>query len=260
MSNKIIIFISIIVVVIIIGAGTTLWPQLISAPEKQILNFEDCVVGGNPIMETYPRQCRHGDQTFVENVSLSMSREEAVQIAGETQECTTVGIPTAEISYNEGTKTWWIDLVRTPELETDGCHPACVVSEETKTAEVNWRCTGAIPDDGGDQGILPFDSGVQGQVLLGPVCPIMQNPPLPECADKPYQTTVQVIAIGSPKSSPFATVESDEDGRYKILLPPGEYGIQPVRKSPLPRCETRNITIKPNEIQELNLSCDSGIR
>ena len=134
MSNKIIIFISIIVVVIIIGAGTTLWPQLISAPEKQILNFEDCVVGGNPIMETYPRQCRHGDQTFVENVSLSMSREEAVQIAGETQECTTVGIPTAEISYNEGTKTWWIDLVRTPELETDGCHPACVVSEETKTA------------------------------------------------------------------------------------------------------------------------------
>ncbi len=48
--------------------------------------------------------------------------------------------------YNENTKTWWFDanLNSTPE----GCNPACVVSEETKTAEINWRCTGLIPDTG----------------------------------------------------------------------------------------------------------------
>lgn len=41
---------------------------------------------------------------------------------------------------NEGTKTLWIDL----DLEKPGCNPACVINAETKTAEINWRCTGLI--------------------------------------------------------------------------------------------------------------------
>ena len=49
-------------------------------------------------------------------------------------------------TYNSNSKTWWFDanLNATPE----GCNPACVVSEETRTAEINWRCTGLIlPDE-----------------------------------------------------------------------------------------------------------------
>ncbi len=108
--------------------------------------------------------------------------------------------------------------------------------------------------------ILPYNSGVRGTVMLGPMCPVMRDPPDPNCADKPYETTVQVIAIGSSKSSPFATVESDKEGNYKIMLPSGEYALQPVGGSVMPRCETKNITIKPNVILEANLSCDTGIR
>jgi hypothetical protein len=33
-----------------------------------VTNFEECVAAGNPVMESYPRQCRHGEQTFVEDV------------------------------------------------------------------------------------------------------------------------------------------------------------------------------------------------
>ena len=54
------------------------------------------------------------------------------------------GIPANTATYNDVSKTWWINLERMPELEKDGCNPACVVREENKTAEVNWRCTGAI--------------------------------------------------------------------------------------------------------------------
>lgn len=45
-------------------------------------------------------------------------------------------------SYNPDTKTWWfdVDLNNIPE----GCSPACVVLEDTGTAEINWRCTGLI--------------------------------------------------------------------------------------------------------------------
>ncbi|MDD2870831.1 MAG: hypothetical protein PHS49_02475 [Candidatus Gracilibacteria bacterium] len=44
--------------------------------------------------------------------------------------------------YNENTKTWWFDA--NLNATKPGCNPACVVSETTKTAEINWRCTGLI--------------------------------------------------------------------------------------------------------------------
>ncbi|MFH1366428.1 MAG: hypothetical protein ABIH38_00370 [Patescibacteria group bacterium] len=72
------------------------------------------------------------------------SKEEALTIAQVSSDCSMAGILTNEINYNAVTKTWWIDLERMPELEKDGCNPACVVNEETKTAEVNWRCTGLL--------------------------------------------------------------------------------------------------------------------
>lgn len=44
--------------------------------------------------------------------------------------------------YNSNTKTWWFDVDL--KSKPDNCNPACVVSEETKTAEINWRCGGLI--------------------------------------------------------------------------------------------------------------------
>lgn len=42
---------------------------------------------------------------------------------------------------NEGTGTWWIDL----DIQKQGCSPACVINVVNNTAEINWRCTGLIP-------------------------------------------------------------------------------------------------------------------
>jgi len=44
--------------------------------------------------------------------------------------------------YNANSKTWWFDANLNSTQK--GCSPACVVSEATKTAEINWRCTGLI--------------------------------------------------------------------------------------------------------------------
>jgi hypothetical protein len=110
------------------------------------------------------------------------------------------------------------------------------------------------------EGIAPYDSGVTGKVLLGPICPVMREPPEPNCADKAYQTTVQVILLNSPRSSSFATVETDKEGKYTVMLPPGEYGLQPIGNSPFPRCETKNVVIEPKKILEADLLCDTGIR
>ena len=102
-------------------------------------------------------------------------------------------------------------------------------------------------------------SGVEGMVTLGPTCPVQRNPPDPTCADKPYATSIQVIKIGSPNGSPFATTKSDQTGKYKIMLPPGDYTLQSVGGSVLPRCETKNITIVSSQILEADITCDTGI-
>ncbi len=36
--------------------------------EEEVDDFESCVAAGNPVMESYPRQCSHDDQTFTEEL------------------------------------------------------------------------------------------------------------------------------------------------------------------------------------------------
>ncbi|MDD3887491.1 MAG: hypothetical protein PHN19_01830 [Patescibacteria group bacterium] len=68
--------------------------------------------------------------------STGMKQSDALKIA-QASDCNKEGL-TAEISCNENTRTWWIDL----KTKKEGCSPACVIDVEKKTAEINWRCTG----------------------------------------------------------------------------------------------------------------------
>ncbi len=70
----------------------------------------------------------------------NMSLAEAMQIAAGS-DCVKEGKLLDTNTYNSYTNTWWIDL----DVKKEGCSPACVVSEETRTAEINWRCTGLMP-------------------------------------------------------------------------------------------------------------------
>jgi hypothetical protein len=65
---------------------------------------------------------------------------DALSIAA-SSECTQNGTLTDRHSCNSITGTWWIDL----DIEKEGCSPACVVNVDTKNAEINWRCTGLLP-------------------------------------------------------------------------------------------------------------------
>ena len=113
-------------------------------PDDEIITtFDECIEAGYPIMESYPRQCNADGQIFLETLESEyehLSLEDAIVIANQS-ECVSEGnLLEVTASYNEHTNTWWIDL----DINKQGCYPACVVSEETLTAEINWRCTGAL--------------------------------------------------------------------------------------------------------------------
>lgn len=64
--KRILPLISIVFVIVALGVAWMLLKK--ETPEFAVTNFEECVAAGNPVMESYPRGCRAGDQTFIEEV------------------------------------------------------------------------------------------------------------------------------------------------------------------------------------------------
>lgn len=91
--------------------------------------------------EKEPDQENYQEEDCVkEETGEKMGLNEAKEIA-ENSECVQEGSLKDEYFCNESTGTWWIDL----DVQKEGCNPACVVNVVTKKAEINWRCTGLIP-------------------------------------------------------------------------------------------------------------------
>ena len=82
------------------------------------------------------------DNNLEDDTEQGFDLEEAREIA-QNSDCIDEGSLSGEYFYNDYTRTWWFDL----DIEMAGCSPACVVSEETKTAEINYRCTGVLPEN-----------------------------------------------------------------------------------------------------------------
>lgn len=98
-------------------------------------------------------------------------------------------------------------------------------------------------------------SGVMGIISLSPTCPVEKDPPDPNCAPSPYETTIFISKEGFSK-----TISSDFAGRFKVDLDPGIYEFQGDGGAAYPKCGAKNIEVKSDSFSYLAISCDSGIR
>lgn len=101
----------------------------------------------------------------------------------------------------------------------------------------------------------PLDSGIEGTVTIGPMCPVMQssNP----CPDQPYQATLTVLTASGKKVFQFQT---DENGRFRVDLAPGDYVLHPEAPNGLPFAADIPFTVNEHKFTQLEISYDSGIR
>src|SRR5438034_6474639 len=65
-------------------------------------------------------------------------------------------------------------------------------------------------------------SGIEGQVRLGPTCPV-EREGVP--CEEPYAATIVVWDAG--RTQRVLIFDSDNDGRFDVSLSPGEYYIEP---------------------------------
>lgn len=107
---------------------------------------------------------------------------------------------------------------------------------------------------GGD-GAGDGTSGIRGQALSGPNCPVeVEGSP---CPDLPWEGTV--IAIDMETDEEF-TVQTDAEGRFELPLEPGSYEVSIVSESSPPFAKPQTVAVDPGSFTEVVVSVDTGIR
>jgi len=102
-----------------------------------------------------------------------------------------------------------------------------------------------------------LSSGITGQVLLGPMTPVMRSDKI--VPDKPFQAKIKIL---DEKREFITEFETDEEGKFRIPLPPGTYIISPIAPQPNlpPRPEEKTVTVEEGKFLETKVLFDTGIR
>jgi hypothetical protein len=110
-----------------------------------------------------------------------------------------------------------------------------------------------------EEGVAELGGTVLGTVMLGPSCPVESYPPDPNCADKPYATSLVLTTLDGARV--LKQFDSNTDGTFRVEVMPGTYAIRSAASANiLPYCQVDNIVVPPNGFAEVVVSCDSGIR
>lgn len=104
------------------------------------------------------------------------------------------------------------------------------------------------------------DSGIEGMVWVGPMCPVESDPPDPDCADRPYATWLLVTAPEG--GDVLEAAASNDAGEFRVALEPGDYAIRSrATASGYPYCASEGtIVVVEHEWTMATIRCDTGIR
>ena len=100
-----------------------------------------------------------------------------------------------------------------------------------------------------------INSGIEGQVLVGPVCPMVQVGQ--ECPDQPYQA---ILTVNSLEGERIVQIQTDEEGKFRIPLEPGDYILHPESPNTLPFAKEQTLSVEEGKFTEVIVNYDSGIR
>jgi hypothetical protein len=101
---------------------------------------------------------------------------------------------------------------------------------------------------------------LQGQVTIGPICPV-ERPDQP-CTPTPETYAARKVVILSPEGgSLIATVSLNQTGYYRVDLDPGTYVVD-INRAGIDRSPDvpRTLTLASGETVTLDIDIDTGIR
>ncbi len=103
--------------------------------------------------------------------------------------------------------------------------------------------------------VAAVTSGVRGVVLLGPTCDS------PTAASPCLEAYSARLVIFDTDGRVVGDVSSNPDGSFQLVLPPGDYVIQPAAGGdPFPRAEAQNVTVLDGEVTEVEIDYEARDR
>jgi hypothetical protein len=171
-----------------------------------------------------------------------------------------LGIDVAQITLKEASEVMWPDSCLGVEVEGMMCleviTPGYLIIFATPLGDYEYH----TDKDGTNTRLLPpkqGQSGIEGQVLIGPNCPGPVSSEDTNCGDKPYQATIAVLDSSGQQVTQF---QSDEEGRFKVNLPPGTYTLKPQADNPLPMAAEQTVEVQEGQFISVTIYYDTGIR
>lgn len=101
----------------------------------------------------------------------------------------------------------------------------------------------------------PTDSGIEGRVLIGPMCPVVREGE--ECPDQPYQAD---LTVTDPGGRVVVRFQTEVDGTFRVPLAPGDYILRPESPNVMPFAPEQPFSVLPGRFTQITVSYDSGIR
>lgn len=95
-------------------------------------DFFSCVEAGNLVMESYPRQCRHEDQSFIENIGNELEKSDLIRVY-EPRPNNEIESPFVVSGEARG---FWFFEADFPVVLVDW--DGLIIAEGTATAESDW--------------------------------------------------------------------------------------------------------------------------
>ncbi|MDQ6768521.1 MAG: carboxypeptidase-like regulatory domain-containing protein [Gemmatimonadota bacterium] len=100
-------------------------------------------------------------------------------------------------------------------------------------------------------------TGIEGTVSVSPTRPGAQQPGVSSAARLPNAA----LQLSDGKGHVVAQGASDEQGRFTLQVPAGDYQIQasPLT-SPFPRCKASSVRVDADRLTRVDIVCNSGIQ
>lgn len=145
MKTVIWIFIGLLLVFILImtfGVDMKSRPDIDTEPDQvtEVTNFEECVEAGNPVMESYPEQCRTpGGQVFTRNIGNVLEKQDLIRLdspqPGEVIE--------SPLTISGQARGYWFFEASFPVILTNW--DGLIIAEGFATAEGEWMTEEFVP-------------------------------------------------------------------------------------------------------------------
>ena len=98
-------------------------------------------------------------------------------------------------------------------------------------------------------------TGLTGTMLRGPITPVCQ---IQVPCDAPFSADFSVEQNGRVVSR----FRSEQDGRFTVMLEPGQYRVVPATNAPIifPASQAKTVDVRGSGPTEIRLTFDTGIR